>query len=243
VAEIWDGFKGYLLQALVFLYGGVKDYGAAIVLLTVAIRIVLTPLVWKQTKSMLELQKVQPKIKALQEKHKNNKEKQQEELMKFYQENKVNPFGGCLPLILQMPVFLALYQVLGSPASYTGPSFAKHLMSLPPAAQEAAKRFWIILPDLTRMPSEVWTAGMKAGGTRTIGRAPLCDLHSPVRPEHLASAVPDDHGSPAAQDRRVYVDLHALHRLDQPGRTFGLLGDLQRLAGRPADPHAAIDGP
>jgi YidC/Oxa1 family membrane protein insertase len=165
VAEIWDGFKGFLLQALVFFYGGVKDYGAAIVLLTVAIRIVLTPLVWKQTKSMLELQKVQPKIKALQEKHKNNKEKQQEELMKFYQENKVNPFGGCLPLLLQMPIFLALYQVLGSPASYTGPSFAKHLMSLPPAAQEAAKRFWVILPDLTRMPSQVWTDGMKAGGT------------------------------------------------------------------------------
>jgi YidC/Oxa1 family membrane protein insertase len=98
VAAIWDGFKDVILQVLIFFYNGVHDYGLAIILLTIVIRIVLTPIVWKQTKSMLELQQVQPKIKALQEKYKNNKEKQQEELMKFYQENKVNPFGGCLPL-------------------------------------------------------------------------------------------------------------------------------------------------
>jgi YidC/Oxa1 family membrane protein insertase len=165
VAAIWDGFKDVILQVLIFFYNGVHDYGLAIILLTIVIRILLTPIVWKQTKSMLELQQVQPKIKALQEKYKNNKEKQQEELMKFYQENKVNPFGGCLPLLLQMPIFVALYQVLGGQATDKGPTFAKHLMSLTPAAREVARRFWIILPDLTRMPSQIWAEGMKTGGT------------------------------------------------------------------------------
>jgi YidC/Oxa1 family membrane protein insertase len=164
VADIWNGFKDIILQVLVFFYRGVGDYGVAIVLLTVAMRIILTPIMWKQTKSMLELQKVQPKIKALQEKHKNDKEKQQEELMKFYKENKVNPFGGCLPLLAQMPIFIALYGVLGGKATDTGPTFAKYLMSLAPAAREAAKHFWVILPDLTTMPQAVWSAAMKTGG-------------------------------------------------------------------------------
>lgn len=169
---IWDGFKGVILQLLVFFYNGVHDYGLAIILLTIVIRILLMPLVWKQTKSMLELQQVQPKIKALQEKYKKDKEKQQEELMKFYKENKVNPFGGCLPLILQMPIFLALYGVLGGRASDKGPTFAKYLMSLSEAAQTAAKHFWIILPDLTRTPMAIWSAATKGG----IGGALLAVL-------------------------------------------------------------------
>ena len=173
MAEIWNGFKDIILQVLVFFYKGVGDYGVAIILLTVAMRILLTPVMWKQTKSMLELQRVQPKIKALQDKYKNDKEKQQEELMKFYQENKVNPFGGCLPLLAQMPIFIALYGVLGGKATDTGPTFAKYLMSLPAVAQEAAKHFWIILPDLTKMPSQVWTTGMAAGG---VGSALLAVL-------------------------------------------------------------------
>jgi YidC/Oxa1 family membrane protein insertase len=164
VAAIWDGFKDVILQVLIFFYNGVHDYGLAIILLTIVIRILLTPIVWKQTKSMLELQQVQPKIKALQEKYKNNKEKQQEELMKFYQENKVNPFGGCLPLLLQMPIFLALYGVLGGPATDKGPTFARYLMSLGPVAQEAARHFWLILPDLTATPMGIWSATIKSGG-------------------------------------------------------------------------------
>ena len=170
-APVWDAFKQFLLTALQFFHGWVGDYGVAIMLLTIAMRIVMVPLTWKQTKSMYELQAVQPKIKALQEKYKNDKEKQQEELMKFYQENKVNPFGGCLPLLLQMPIFIALYQVLGSPAKFTGPSFAKLLMSLEPAAREAAKRFWVILPDLTQTAGVVYKAAAKASVLAGIWQA------------------------------------------------------------------------
>lgn len=103
-----------LLYALNFFYGYVNNYGVAIIVLTVVIRIVLLPLTIKQMKSVKAMQKIQPELKKLQEKYKNDKEKLQKEMMNFYTENKVNPFGGCLPLLLQMPVFFALFGMLRS---------------------------------------------------------------------------------------------------------------------------------
>ncbi len=113
MGDIWVQFKEVIFQALLYLEGITGDWGMAIILLTIAIRILLLPLTWKQTKSMVEMQRVQPQLKALQVKYKDDKEKLQEETMKFYSENKVNPFGGCLPLLLQFPILIALYQVLG----------------------------------------------------------------------------------------------------------------------------------
>lgn len=111
--DIWYGLIKLMEQALIFLsFGGKIDYGIAIVLLTVAIRALLLPLTIKQTKSMVEMQRVQPKLKALQAKYKNDKQKLQQEMMKFYTEHKVNPFGGCLPLILQLPIMFALFIML-----------------------------------------------------------------------------------------------------------------------------------
>ncbi len=104
--------EDFLLQILNFFYQYVNNYGVAIILLTVAVRIFLLPLTIKQTKSMQALQKIQPKLKKLQEKYKNDKEKLQREMMKFYAENKVNPLGGCLPLLLQLPIFFALFRML-----------------------------------------------------------------------------------------------------------------------------------
>lgn len=144
-----------IMQVLQWFYGITADYGWAIVLLTLAMRMVILPLTLKQTKSMYEMQRIQPKIKELQAKYKDNKEKLQEETLKFYQENKVNPFGGCLPLILQMPIFFALFRVLGSQGKKPG-LLLQHIASLPAEAAEAAKRFWIILPDITRTPSAVF---------------------------------------------------------------------------------------
>jgi YidC/Oxa1 family membrane protein insertase len=162
MADVWDWFLGSIFGLLQGLYSWARDYGFAIILLTVAMRIVLTPLTWKQTKSMYELQRVQPKIKALQEKHKADKEKQSEELMKFYQENKVNPFGGCLPLLVQMPIFIALYNVLGGTAEKPGKLLA-YIAAQPAAVQETMKRFWLVLPDITTSPSLVWGAAYKSG--------------------------------------------------------------------------------
>lgn len=144
-------------NTLQLFYAWTSDYGWSIILLTVAMRVILLPLTIKSTKSTYEMQRIQPKLKELQQKYKNNKEKLQEETLKFYQENKVNPFGGCLPLLLQMPVLFALFRVLSGTGKNPGP-FLRHIAGLPEAAQEAARRFWIVLPDLTKSPGAIYGA-------------------------------------------------------------------------------------
>jgi YidC/Oxa1 family membrane protein insertase len=106
---------------------------------------------------MYELQRIQPKIKELKDKYKNNKEKIQEETLKFYQEKKVNPFGGCLPMLIQMPVILALFRVLGTTGKTPG-LFPQYVSGLSDAAADAASRFWIVLPDITMSASQVYKA-------------------------------------------------------------------------------------
>ena len=88
------------------------SWGLAIVLLTVLIRAILVPLTFRQLKSMQEMQRLAPQINALKEKYKEDKQRQQQELMKFYQENKINPLASCLPLLLQLPVFVSLFYML-----------------------------------------------------------------------------------------------------------------------------------
>lgn len=101
-----------LAGVLAFFYELVPSYGVAILLLTLTVMLVVTPLTWKSTRSMLEMQRLQPEIKKLQQKHKNDRQKLNEEMMKFYKEHKVNPLGGCLPMILQLPIFLVMYRVI-----------------------------------------------------------------------------------------------------------------------------------
>jgi YidC/Oxa1 family membrane protein insertase len=84
----------------------------AIIALTAAVRIVLVPLTVKQIRSMQHLQQHAPELKALQQRYKNNKQKMNEEVMKFYRENKINPAASCLPILVQIPIFIALYFVL-----------------------------------------------------------------------------------------------------------------------------------
>jgi YidC/Oxa1 family membrane protein insertase len=157
---VWQAIKDLIFEGLQSLYGFTGDYGWSIILLTVGLRLAMVPLTVKQTKSMAELQRIQPKIKQLQEKYKNDKEKLQEETLKFYQDNKVNPFGGCLPLLLQMPVFIALFQVLGGTPEKPGNLLA-YLAELPELEQAAAKTFgigggWKILPDITLTPAAMF---------------------------------------------------------------------------------------
>jgi YidC/Oxa1 family membrane protein insertase len=87
-------------------------WGWSIILLTVAVRACLIPLTVKQFGSMQRLQQLQPELKALQAKYKDDKQRQQQEMMKFYKENKVNPLGSCLPLVAQLPVFISLFYML-----------------------------------------------------------------------------------------------------------------------------------
>ena len=93
-------------------------WGFAIIGLTVIVRLVLFPVTWKQFSSAQAMQAVQPKIKELQKKYKNDRAKLQQETMKLYQEHHVNPFASCLPLLLQLPVFIALYAAISGRAGY-----------------------------------------------------------------------------------------------------------------------------
>ena len=101
-----------LFYILRFLYDYTHNYGVAIIVLTLGIKLLFVPLQYKSYKSMQGMQTIQPKVLALQEKLKDNKEKLNQELMKLYKEHKVNPVGGCLPMVLQMPVFVALFNIL-----------------------------------------------------------------------------------------------------------------------------------
>jgi len=100
---------------LAWIYQLVGNFGVSIIILTLLIRIVLLPLGIKQIKSMGAMQAIQPKIKEIQKKYKGNKQKAQEETMKLYKEAGVNPLGGCLPLLLQFPILIAMYAVIRPP--------------------------------------------------------------------------------------------------------------------------------
>src|SRR6201993_2887922 len=90
------------------------SWGLAIVGLTVVIRAVLVPLTFRQLKAMQEMQRHVPEMQALKERYKDDKQRQQQELMNFYRENKINPLASCLPLLLQLPVFISLFYMLRS---------------------------------------------------------------------------------------------------------------------------------
>ena len=101
-----------LAALLAFFYSIVPSYAVAIFMLTLVIMMVLTPLTLKSTRSMTAMQELQPEIKALQAKHRGDRQKLNEEMMKLYQERGVNPLGGCLPMLVQLPFFFAIFTVI-----------------------------------------------------------------------------------------------------------------------------------
>ncbi len=112
-----------ILQPLINIANGVLEafhdwglsWGMAIIALTIVTRALLIPLTYKQLKGMRALQAFQPQIKALQEKYKNDRQRLSQEMMKFYQENKINPLASCIPLLAQMPIFITLFYTLKGP--------------------------------------------------------------------------------------------------------------------------------
>lgn len=131
------------------------SWGLSIVLLTVCVRLVLLPLAVKQFHSMRKMQHLQPQMKALQQKYKDDKQRQQEEMMKFYRENEVNPFASCLPLVAQLPVFISLFYML-----------RKNLRTdICPAIQTAFQKHYAAVHHIT----------LKAAGGQTTG----CGPHAP----------------------------------------------------------------
>ncbi|MEA1939973.1 MAG: YidC/Oxa1 family membrane protein insertase [Candidatus Caldatribacteriota bacterium] len=110
--DMWSSLTDLVAKVLTMLFAFTHNYGVAIILLTIVIRLILYPLMQKQMVSMREMQKIQPLMKAVQEKYKNDKERLNKELMALYKEHKVNPMSGCLPLLIQMPILILLFQTL-----------------------------------------------------------------------------------------------------------------------------------
>ncbi|MEI6633441.1 MAG: membrane protein insertase YidC [Chlamydiota bacterium] len=120
----WFGFVGkWILLGLNALYRLCGNYGVAIILLTIVIRILLYPLNQKSFRSMKHMQQIQPEIAVLQQKYKGDAKKSQAEMMKLYKEHGVNPMGGCLPLLIQMPILIAFFRVLQNAIELWGAPF------------------------------------------------------------------------------------------------------------------------
>lgn len=119
----FDFIAQLLLQLLGFFYSLVHNWGSAIIILSIAVYFILFPLSIKQMRSMKEMQLLQPKIEVLRKELKDNPQKLNKEIMELYKEHKVNPLSGCLPLLLQMPIFFALYQALIRSVALRGAHF------------------------------------------------------------------------------------------------------------------------
>ena len=110
---MFDGIFEFSAQILDFFYGLVPNYAAAIIMLTLLVMLITTPLTLKGTRSMIKMQLLQPELKKIQQKHKGgDRNEMNQELMAFYQENELNPLGGCFPLLVQAPVFLLLFRLI-----------------------------------------------------------------------------------------------------------------------------------
>ncbi len=147
-------------EIMVFIHAHVVggSWGLAIVGLTVLIRAILVPLTYKQLKSMQEMQRLAPEINKLKEKYKEDKQRQQQEIMKFYQENKINPLASCLPLLMQLPVFVSLFYMLRTDLKkhICGPALTAHHIVTAKAIEKATcnsvdphSAKFLFIPDIT----------------------------------------------------------------------------------------------
>lgn len=134
---------------LLFIYNNMSflSYGLAIIIFTFFIRLLLLPLMVKQYRSMAKMQEIQPQMQELQKRYKNDKEKLNQEMVKLYQENNANPAGGCLPLLVQMPILFALYWVISQPLKFMmgkDPAIIQELINTVPSDSQVMG-----MPDLS----------------------------------------------------------------------------------------------
>ena len=136
---MWDVFKDWIFDIIQFFYFMCHDWGLAIIIVTIIFRALVSPLMYKQAKSTYQMQKIQPQIQSIQQRFADDKIRQSEEMQKIYANTKFNPLTGCLPMLLQMPIFVALFQVLREMGTRTG---------------ETSPTFYNIVPNLTISPSD-----------------------------------------------------------------------------------------
>ena len=148
-------FFGSIVAAI---YSVIPSFGVSIVLFTVLVMVVVTPLTVKSTKSMLQMQRLQPELKQIQAKHKGDREKLNAELMVFYKENNISPVGGCLPVLAQAPVFIVMYHLIrGLTNRLGGPSAGVGHIAEQVANNTSPLTSWVFT-DQTFNPEHVNTA-------------------------------------------------------------------------------------
>jgi YidC/Oxa1 family membrane protein insertase len=145
VGGILTPIENVLTDVLIWLHGtGGLTWAWSIVALTVIVRVLLVPVALRQIHSMQSLQLHAPEMKAIQQRYKDNRQKQSEELMKFYKENKINPYAACLPIVFQIPIFIALFFVLRDFDSEIFPRFPESTLE------------WLNLVDITADTQDGW---------------------------------------------------------------------------------------
>ncbi len=175
MSAIWDGLQQVLGGTLSFFYGLIPNFGIAIILLTVAIGLLLFRLTLKQTRSMKAMQEIQPEIKRLQRELKHDKQAQQAAMMELYKERGVNPAAGCLPLLLQMPIWFALFSVLRSFGNLElvdrlrWVTEGSDLETAVRAHTDSSQTLDFLWMDLTRTPNEIGFGHELADGTAVAG--------------------------------------------------------------------------
>ena len=142
---MWEVFKDWIFDIIQFFYNMCGDWGMAIIIVTVIFRILISPLMHKQSKSSYQMQKVQPLMQEIQTKYANDPQRMQEEMQKLYAEVKFNPLAGCLPMLLQMPIFIALFQVLRD--------------DMPNKIGDSAYQFYNLVPNLIMTPAQAFGEG------------------------------------------------------------------------------------
>jgi len=168
MSAIWNGIQEILGGILTFFYSIIPNFGIAIILLTVTIGLLLFRLTLKQTRSMKAMQEIQPEIKKIQRELKQDKQAQQAAMMELYKERGVNPAAGCLPLVLQMPIWFALFSVLRSFASSEPLKWVTEGSDLEAAINSGTKLGFLGM-DLTRTPSAVGLGETTTEGVQVAG--------------------------------------------------------------------------
>ena len=203
-------------QVLAWIYDVIPSYGLSIMVLTIIIRLILMPIGIKQVKSMRAMQAIQPQMKKVQAKYKGNKQKQQEEMMKLYQEHGVNPLASCFPLLLQIPVFVCLYAVLRPPL----PGVDNHI------------------PEGTALYSAV--VAPPHAGTQFLGMNLFCSPSQSGNPDAPAIARGKLVGAMDASTTSMKVQ--GTFTLDQPGSTITVDKEQMLVTAiqEPGDPDRSI---
>ncbi len=141
---MWDIILRAVFAVIQFFESFCQDWGLAIIIVTIIFRILVSPLMHKQAKSNYQMQKIQPKLQKIQEKYADDQVRMNQEMQKLYAEAKFNPLMGCLPMLLQMPIFIALFQVLRNIQNYSS---------------DEVLSFYGIIPDITQTPSGAFQEG------------------------------------------------------------------------------------